>query len=148
MGWIYGNRELPIIELERPLFGQFARRLTGLPSEELGACLTYQVEAGGRLGEIFIKRGVLSQEQFIEVLKFQARWVAATSQTENRPSVFPYPAFLSLCLPAYNENSNIEDTLTAACAMLPEFVERFEVVVVDDGSVDGTGDTVRRFADQ
>src|SRR5207245_859840 len=127
MGWLHGYRELPVIELERPLFGQFARRLLGLPSEELGACLTEQIEAGGRLGEIFLKRGVLSREQIVEVMKFQARWVAAISQAENRQTSFPYPAFLSLCFPAYNENSNIEDTLTAACAMLPEFVERFEI---------------------
>src|SRR5207244_6047907 len=88
------------------------------------------------------------REQIVEVMKFQARWVAAISQAENRQTSFPYPAFLSLCFPAYNENSNIEDTLTAACAMLPEFVERFEIVVVDDGSKDGTGATVEHFAEQ
>src|SRR5262245_24110186 len=49
-------------------------------------------------------------------------------------------------MPAYNEADNIEDTLRAACAILPEVVERFEVVIVNDGSRDETGKEVERFA--
>jgi glycosyltransferase involved in cell wall biosynthesis len=62
------------------------------------------------------------------------------------PESFPYPAFLSLCMPAYNEQANIEDTLDAACAVLPVFVQRFEIVVVDDGSRDGSGEVIARYA--
>src|SRR5437870_797408 len=101
MGQSLGWKEAPVVELERPLFGQFARYILGLPSDELGACLIQQCEVGGRLGEIFLSRGLLNRRQVVEVLKSQARWVAAACQAENRKEIFPYPVFLSLCLPAY-----------------------------------------------
>jgi Glycosyl transferase family 2 len=134
-----------LIALERPLFGQFARQVVRLPSEQLETCLAQQDQAGGRLSEIFRARGLLTREGIARVLQLEARWVATAMQADMRASAFPYRAFLSLCLPAYNEESNIEDTLDAACAILPEFVQRFEVVVVDDGSKDRTGEVVARY---
>ncbi|OAI40713.1 hypothetical protein AYO40_04470 [Planctomycetaceae bacterium SCGC AG-212-D15] len=82
------------------------------------------------------------------MIKMQARWVAQALHPDLHPHGFPYPKFFSLCLPAYNEKDNIEDTLDAACCILPEFVEQFEVVVVDDGSGDGTGDIVEKYAER
>src|SRR5262249_30862994 len=126
------------IGLERPLFGQFARQVVGLRSDALQKCLDRQRHSGDRLGAILRELGLLSRAQVAQVLRAEAQWVAQALQADMAPTGFPYPAFLSLCMPAYNERANIEDTLDAAGAMLPEFVRRFEIVVVDDGSTDGT----------
>lgn len=46
---------------------------------------------------------------------------------------------LSLVIPAYNEVERIEQTLTAALAFLDEQPYPTELILVDDGSSDGTG---------
>jgi glycosyltransferase involved in cell wall biosynthesis len=46
--------------------------------------------------------------------------------------------FLSLVLPAHDEEANLEPVVRAALAALPGIVREFEIVVVDDGSGDGT----------
>lgn len=53
----------------------------------------------------------------------------------------PYqiPGKLSLVLPAYNEEDNIELVVNAALATLPTYAPTFEVLVVNDGSRDSTG---------
>ena len=52
---------------------------------------------------------------------------------------------LSLFFPAYNEEENIRDAVRSAVETLDEspFVEQYEVIVVNDGSSDKTGDIVR-----
>jgi hypothetical protein len=136
-----------LISLERPSFGQCARQVLGLQSEELASCLEQQLREGARLGEIFRHRGMATRAQIAAILKLQAQWIATALQPDLKPDGFPYPAYFSLCMPAYNEAANIEDTLDAACAILPEFVQRFEVVVVDDGSRDTTAELVSRYAE-
>ena len=135
-----------LVELERPPFGQFVRQVAPITSQELAAALAQQKEHGGRIGEILCERGLLARRQIADVLGLQAKWVVALTQAEMAPSELPYPTFLSLCMPAFNEEANIESSLEAACAILPEFVERFEVVVVDDGSKDDTAEMVANFA--
>ena len=49
------------------------------------------------------------------------------------------PGSLSLVLPAHNEEANIAIVVERALAVLPEFADAFEIVVVDDGSRDATG---------
>ena len=139
-------RTTSVLGLERPPFGQFVRQLGELRCEQLEDCFKHQGELGGRLKDVLREMGLLTREQLLQVLKLQAGWVARSMKADIKPDHFPYPTFLSVCLPAYNENLNIEDTLEEACSILPEFVERFEVVVVDDGSTDGTADTVGRYA--
>lgn len=51
---------------------------------------------------------------------------------------------LSLILPAYNEEAVITDAIREATTVLPKITSAFEVLVVDDGSRDGTADAVRR----
>ncbi len=46
---------------------------------------------------------------------------------------------LSLVLPNHNEAGNIEAVVGRCLTVLPQVVPCFEVIVVDDGSVDGTG---------
>lgn len=48
------------------------------------------------------------------------------------------PGRLSVVLPAHNEEANIEIVVERALEVLPDFVDDFEVVVVNDGSRDRT----------
>ena len=49
------------------------------------------------------------------------------------------PRMLWVGLPAYNEEANLRPVVERALAVLPGFVDTFEVIVVDDGSKDLTG---------
>jgi dolichol-phosphate mannosyltransferase len=49
---------------------------------------------------------------------------------------------LSIVVPAYNERGNILGTLENITAALADLPIRYEIIVVDDGSSDGTGDLV------
>ncbi len=137
-----------IVEMERPLFGQLVRQVVRLSTQDLEKCLHLHEQEGGRLGlgQILLREGLVSREQICKVLRMQARWTVTALQGDMGLRGLPARAFLSLCLPAYNEAANIEDTLDAACAILPEFVQRFEVVVVDDGSWDTTAEVVEQYA--
>jgi hypothetical protein len=117
-----------------------------VPQERVEECLEHQRHWGGRLGDILCKRELLTRTQVRELLQLQGRHIGESIQAHEGSCGFPYPTFLSVCMPAYNEAENIEDTLDAACAILPQFVERFEVVVVDDGSKDNTAEIVGRYA--
>ncbi|HVX11900.1 MAG TPA: glycosyltransferase family 2 protein [Pirellulales bacterium] len=57
-----------------------------------------------------------------------------------------WPGKLSLCLPAYNEETCITDTLRSALTELPPLCAALEVVVVDDGSGDETAARVEAVA--
>lgn len=46
---------------------------------------------------------------------------------------------LTLVIPAYNEVSTLEGAVCEALEVLPSLVPSFEILVVDDGSTDGTG---------
>ena len=46
--------------------------------------------------------------------------------------------FLSVVIPAYNEEANLRETVAVLKARLAEVVPSFELLVVDDGSLDGT----------
>ncbi len=57
---------------------------------------------------------------------------------------FEYPP-VSILIPAHNEEIVIRRTLEAMCAL--EYpADRLEIIVINDGSSDGTGDIVREFA--
>lgn len=51
---------------------------------------------------------------------------------------------LSVFFPAYNEEANVRSTTEAILSVLPDVADRFEVLIVDDGSRDETG----RIADE
>jgi glycosyltransferase involved in cell wall biosynthesis len=52
---------------------------------------------------------------------------------------------LSVVLPAYNEEANIETAVRRAGEVADRLCADHEVIVVDDGSRDGTAETVRRL---
>jgi hypothetical protein len=134
------------VQLEVPRFGEFARQQAAVSTKALTECLALQRAHGGRLGGVMVRAGCLSPEQVSEILRVQARWVARMRSHDMAPRQFPLSDPLSLCLPCYNEAEVIEEVLFGACAVLPEFLDEFEIVVVDDGSTDGTAAVVERIA--
>lgn len=52
---------------------------------------------------------------------------------------------ISVIFPAYNEEANIDRTIDQAIETLPEFTDNWEVIVVDDGSSDRTGEIITRY---
>lgn len=56
------------------------------------------------------------------------------------------PPSLSVVLPAFNETHRLPETLATIKPYLRRSFPRHEVIVVDDGSSDGTADLVRRLA--
>ncbi|MCA9541071.1 MAG: glycosyltransferase, partial [Myxococcales bacterium] len=61
--------------------------------------------------------------------------------------LLPSDMVLSLVVPAFNEAGRIEATLRDALAYLGTHAERFEILVVDDGSTDNTAGVVARLAE-
>lgn len=55
---------------------------------------------------------------------------------------------LSIILPAYNEETNIGPTLDRLEIYLARAYPEYEVIVVDDGSCDGTSRVVRRYMEK
>ena len=53
---------------------------------------------------------------------------------------------LSLVFPAYNEALNVERAVAEARRVLEKVAERYEIIVVDDGSADDTGKIIERLS--
>ena len=53
---------------------------------------------------------------------------------------------LSVFLPSHNEEANVERVVRGYLAVLPKFAEIYEVIVVNDGSRDRTGEIADRLA--
>jgi hypothetical protein len=134
------------VQLEIPRFGEFARQCANVGSKELLECLALQKRDGNRLGAILVEQGYLTTDEVNDILRRQARWAARMHSREIAPREFPLPRPLSLCLPCYNEQDVIGEVLAGTCAVLPEFCDEFEIVVVDDGSADATASVVERYA--
>lgn len=49
---------------------------------------------------------------------------------------------LTVFFPAYNEEKNIKSTVTKAAKILPDVAKKWEIIVVNDGSKDKTGEIV------
>ncbi len=55
---------------------------------------------------------------------------------------------LSYFFPAHDEAENVQTLVMEALAELPRLADRFEIICVNDGSRDGTGDIAERLAAQ
>ncbi|RJR23686.1 glycosyltransferase family 2 protein [Candidatus Microgenomates bacterium] len=53
---------------------------------------------------------------------------------------------LSLFFPAYNEQENIENTVEKAIPVLSQVAEKYELIIVNDGSKDNTGKIAAKLA--
>jgi glycosyltransferase involved in cell wall biosynthesis len=53
---------------------------------------------------------------------------------------------ISVFLPAHNEEGNIESVVEGFSAVLPQLTDDYEIIVVDDGSSDRTGQIAERIA--
>ena len=56
-----------------------------------------------------------------------------------------HPVGLSVIMPVLNEEESLENAIERVVAALESLVEDFEVIVVNDGSRDGTGEIADRF---
>ncbi|MCJ7792898.1 MAG: glycosyltransferase family 2 protein [Candidatus Marinimicrobia bacterium] len=50
---------------------------------------------------------------------------------------------LSVFFPAYNEEANIESTVANAITVLKKVAKKWEIIVIDDGSIDRTGEIIK-----
>lgn len=55
--------------------------------------------------------------------------------------------YLSIVIPAYNEESRLPQTLDILFAYLPSLNKSFEIIIVDDGSRDNTVSVVQKMAE-
>ncbi len=53
--------------------------------------------------------------------------------------------YLSIVIPAYNEEKRLSNTLEIVIAYLGENFSNWEIIVVDDGSEDATADVAKKF---
>ncbi len=58
----------------------------------------------------------------------------------------PKLSSLSVFFPAYNEEANVENMVRIAQKVLPELSEKWEIIPVNDGSKDKTGEIIDRLA--
>ncbi len=72
--------------------------------------------------------------------------VDAIGPARRYPITPPPIPFLSLVIPAYNEESRLPDSLAKILAYLKDRPYTWEVIVADDGSEDGTAQVVASFA--
>jgi glycosyltransferase involved in cell wall biosynthesis len=53
---------------------------------------------------------------------------------------------ISVFFPCYNEEANVANTVSKALAVLDKLTSDYEVIIVDDGSADGTGQIADKLA--
>ncbi len=71
---------------------------------------------------------------------------ARTSSTAAQEASAPASPFLSVVIPAYNEEQRLKESLPPALAYLAQQPYSWELIVVDDGSCDRTSEVVRELA--
>ena len=72
----------------------------------------------------------------------------AGGPSQGQEAARPPLSSLSLVLPVHNEAENITWLLPHAADVLPGIASRFDLVIVDDGSTDGSGELAASLAEQ
>lgn len=52
---------------------------------------------------------------------------------------------ISVIFPAYNEEANIDRAISHALEVIPHFTDDWEIIVVDDGSIDRTSEIIKKY---
>ena len=55
---------------------------------------------------------------------------------------------LTVFFPAYNEEESIENVVEKALSIIPEFTDNFEVLVINDGSIDNTENILIKLSEK
>ena len=71
-------------------------------------------------------------------------WLGRGRQKVGPLSEEPASVLITITIPAYNEEKGIRSTLTQLQAVMAKQDMDYEIIVVDDGSTDGTAETVRQ----
>ncbi len=75
---------------------------------------------------------------------FYMQWERKSPDPETVPNPKEHP-FVSILIPCYNESYNAEETIYAACM---QDWPNFEVIAIDDGSSDNTGEVLNDLLDK
>ena len=73
---------------------------------------------------------------------------AHTVQTQRAAARTPTPAGVSVIIPIYNSEATLPELVAGLGTTLSETVDNFEVVLVNDGSQDGSWETICRLANE
>jgi glycosyltransferase involved in cell wall biosynthesis len=94
--------------------------------------------------------GIAAQPDRVTPLRVRSRAEVFGEPADGRAVVRPGrdSVRISICIPAYNEAGGIERTVQDAVETLTGIKGRHELIVVDDGSTDGTGEILARLAQQ
>jgi len=55
---------------------------------------------------------------------------------------------ISIIIPAFNEEGNIKKVITRCLEVLPKLFEQFEIIAINDGSKDRTGEILESLKNQ
>ncbi|HUW95076.1 MAG TPA: glycosyltransferase, partial [Anaerolineae bacterium] len=73
---------------------------------------------------------------------------AHTVQTQRAAARTATPAGVSVVIPVYNSEATLPELVAGLGTTLSETVDDFEVVLVNDGSQDGSWETICRLASE
>ena len=83
-----------------------------------------------------------SQEETVDERQPPPARSDVTSSADQQRTPVSATFSLSVIIPAYNEEDGIADVLSKLAEVLEPSVQRFEIIVVDDGSNDRTAERV------
>src|SRR5262249_39722689 len=76
----------------------------------------------------------------------QARWTSGRAAIDNAGPPMPAAPAFSVVLPVFNEAESIGELLNGIDGVMDRLGHSYEVVAVDDGSADGSLETLKQLA--